>query len=77
MTVLVLTVDQRDSRRTPDRIPDTLAALGDIPMLLPFERTAGDEFQGLVDHPEALPRIVERLLREDAWNVGIGVGEVE
>jgi DNA-binding CsgD family transcriptional regulator len=74
---VVLTVDQRGSRREPDRIPDTLAALADVAMLLPFERTVGDEFQGVLDDPDALPVVVERLLREDAWNIGIGVGAVE
>jgi hypothetical protein len=46
-------------------------------VLLPFERTVGDEFQGVVDDPESLPRIVELLLREDAWNIGIGVGTID
>jgi hypothetical protein len=76
----VLTVDQRGSRRDVDRIPETLAALeglDGVTMLLPFERTVGDEFQGVVDEPESLPRIVELLLREDAWNIGIGIGEIE
>ena len=74
---LVLTVDQRGSRRDVDRIPETLAALDGVAMLLPFERTVGDEFQGVVDDPESLPRIVELLLREDTWNIGIGVGSIE
>ncbi|MCW2772121.1 MAG: hypothetical protein JWN91_447 [Nocardioides sp.] len=73
----VLTVDQRGSRRDVDRIPETLAALDGVPMLLPFERTVGDEFQGVLDEPESLPRVVELLLREDAWNIGIGVGAIE
>jgi hypothetical protein len=77
VTVLVLTVDQRDSRRTPDQIPDTLASLADVSLVLPFERTAGDEFQGVLDDAVALPTIVERLLRHQAWNIGIGAGEVE
>lgn len=77
MAVVVLTVDQRGSRRAADKVPATLATLADVRLLLPFERTVGDEFQGLLDDPEALPSIVERLLREDSWNVGIGVGEVE
>ena len=46
-------------------------------MLRPFERTAGDEFQGVLDDPAALAAVVERLLREDGWNIGIGIGEVE
>src|SRR3954452_24947117 len=77
MRVVVLTVDQRDSRRTPDRIPGTLAALGDLTLRLPFERTVGDEFQGVLDSPGLLAEVVERLLREEAWNIGVGVGPVE
>src|SRR3954452_18626603 len=77
MRVVVLTVDQRDSRRTPDRIPGTLAALGDLTLRLPFERTVGDEFQGVLDSPGLLAEVVERLLREEAWNIGVGVGDVE
>ena len=55
MTVVVLTVDQRGSRRGPDLVPATLAALADRRLLRPFERTAGDEFQGVLDDPAALP----------------------
>ena len=77
MAVVVLTVDQRGSRRSADKIPATLAALADVRLLLPFERTVGDEFQGVLDDPAALPRIVETLLRDDAWNIGIGIGAVE
>ena len=77
MTVAVLTVDQRSSRTTADRVPEAIAALAGMPVLVPFERTAGDEFQGVLDDPGALPRAVEVLLREDAWNIGIGIGDVE
>lgn len=79
MPVAVLTVDQRDSRSGPDRVPDTVTALTrpDAPLLLPFERTAGDEFQGVLDDPTTLSRLVEGLLREDAWNIGIGFGEID
>jgi hypothetical protein len=74
---VVLTVDQRDSRRDVDRVPDALAALDGVPTRLPFERTVGDELQGVLDSPAALPEALERLLRQDAWNVGVGVGLVE
>ncbi len=79
MRVAVLTIDQRGSTRAAatDRVPATLAGLADVGMLRPFERTAGDEFQGVLDDPAALATVVERLLREGSWNVGIGVGEVE
>ena len=79
MRVVVLTIDQRGSSHdaATDQVPATLEALADVEMLRPFERTAGDEFQGVLDDPGALAAVVERLLREDSWNVGIGIGEVE
>jgi hypothetical protein len=79
MRVAVLTIDQRGSTHdaATDRVPETLTALGDIEMLRPFERTAGDEFQGVLDHPPALATVVERLLREESWNIGIGIGQVD
>jgi len=79
MRTVVLTVDQRGStkRTATDQVPATLAALADVGMLRPFERTAGDEFQGVLDDPAALAAVAERLLREDSWNIGIGIGEVE
>jgi hypothetical protein len=79
MRVAVLTIDQRGSSHAAatDRVPATLVALADVAMLRPFERTAGDEFQGVLDDPAALTAVVERLLREESWNVGIGIGEVE
>lgn len=82
MRVVVLTVDQRGSRRraAPDRVPAALsglAGLGGVALLRPFERTAGDEFQGVLHDPVALAPVVERLLREDAWNIGVGIGPVD
>jgi hypothetical protein len=77
MTVAVLTVDQRRSRSGPDRVPEIIDTLGSVPLLRPLERTAGDEFQGVLDDPASLPRIVEALLRQNAWWIGIGFGDVE
>lgn len=77
MTVLVLTVDQRGSRRGPDRVPAVLDRLRDVAVLRVFERTAGDELQGVLDDPASLPAVVEPLLREQAWSIGIGVGPVD
>jgi hypothetical protein len=79
MRVAVLTIDQRGSSHdtATDQVPATLLALADVEMLRPCERTAGDEFQGVLDQPAALAAVVERLLREESWNVGIGIGEVE
>ena len=44
--VVVLTVDQRDSRSHADEVPDLLDRLADAPGLVrPFQRTVGDEVQ--------------------------------
>ncbi len=77
MRVVVLTVDQHGSQTQPDQVPAAIDALTDVPMLLSFQRTAGDEFQGVLDDQAALPLALEPLLRTDAWNIGIGIGEIE
>lgn len=79
-SVAVLTVDQRRSRSGVDRVPEVMAGLAQVPdrpLLRPFERTAGDELQGVVDDPAALAAVVGTLLRDGAWYVGIGIGPVE
>ncbi|SDE60016.1 hypothetical protein SAMN05660485_01243 [Blastococcus fimeti] len=74
----VLTVDQRASRRTPDRVADVLTRLeGSVPVLLGFERTAGDEFQGVLEEPDVVVDVVLGLLREGTWSVGVGAGPVQ
>lgn len=77
MNVAVLTVDQRSSRTSRDRVPEALEALADVALLRPLERTVGDEFQGVLNDPADLARVAELLLREDAWNIGIGFGSVD
>jgi len=75
--VLVLTVDQRSSRSGADLVPRALEATAQVSLLRPLERTAGDEVQGVLDRPEQLPLVLEPLLREDAWHIGLGAGPVE
>jgi len=79
MRAAVLTIDQRGSTEdaATDRVPEALRALADVALLRSFERTAGDEFQGVLDDPAALATVVERLLRDQRWSIGIGIGEVE
>jgi hypothetical protein len=77
MRVVVLTVDQHGSQTEPDQVPAALDALAPVPARLAFQRTAGDEFQGVLDDPAALPVALEHLLRTDVWNIGIGIGEIE
>ena len=73
----VLTVDQRGSRRSTDRVPSVLVALSGVPTLLRFERTAGDEFQGVLDDPAVVVDVVRRLIRSGGWSVGVGAGPVQ
>ncbi len=77
MAAVVLTVDQRGSRGGPDLIPQALAALDGVPTRLAFERTVGDELQGVLDRGDALAAALEILLRADSWNIGVGIGPVE
>lgn len=78
--VYVLTVDQRASRSTGDLVPALLAELNRRPrrtgMLRRFERTAGDEVQGVFSEARAAVDAVVELLRADRWYVGLGVGDV-
>jgi hypothetical protein len=74
----VLTVDQRASRRGPDRVADVLGRLNaDVPTVLGFERTAGDEFQGVLAAPDVVVDVVLRLARLGGWSIGIGAGPVQ
>jgi hypothetical protein len=77
--VTVLTLDQRSSRDRADAVPALLDALATLPRppLLGFERTVGDEVQGVIDDAGAGVEVVARVLRAGSWNVGIGVGEIE
>ncbi|MDP9390064.1 MAG: hypothetical protein M3P89_01420, partial [Actinomycetota bacterium] len=70
----VLTVDQRASRRGSDRVPEALALLsgGGVAPVLAFERTAGDEFQGVLADPADVVDVVVRLVRHGGWSIGVG-----
>jgi hypothetical protein len=71
-------VDQKASRRTADRVADILPKLNAaVATELPFERTAGDEFQGLLKDPENVVDVVLQLVRDGGWSIGIGAGPVQ
>lgn len=74
---MVVTADQRRSRSNPDRVPTALAELGPVRTLLAFERTAGDEIQGLLEEAADLLTAIETLTRLGDWRIGIGIGAVE
>ncbi len=74
----MLTVDQQGSRRGPDRVAGVLRRLADdVPTVLPFERTTGDEFQGVLADPAVVVDVVLRLVREGGWSIGVGAGPVQ
>jgi hypothetical protein len=73
----VLTVDQRASRRGPDRVPDVLRGLSAAAAVLPFERTAGDEIQGMLADAETTVDVVLQLVRDGGWSIGVGAGPVQ
>ena len=76
--MFVVTVDQKGSRRSTDRVDDLLRRLADRPARAhrPFERTAGDEVQGVLTDPVDVVALTLELVRDGGWSVGLGVGPV-
>ena len=74
---IVLIADQVGSRRAPDAVPAALELLAGVDTVLPFERTAGDEIQGLLPDGDAAVRALTLLWRVGAWSIGVGIGAVE
>jgi hypothetical protein len=70
-------VDQRSSQSGPDRVPELLALLADLDPVLPFERSVGDEVQGVLARAGDVVEVAMRALRTGQWYVGIGVGSIE
>ncbi|WP_026554031.1 hypothetical protein [Arthrobacter sp. 35W] len=75
--MFVMTLDQRSSRQGPDLVPQLLDHLADLPAEVPFERSVGDELQGILTEPHAVVEAALRALRSGQWYVGIGIGGVE
>jgi hypothetical protein len=73
----VVIADQVDSRTESDRVPLALEALSRVELLLPYERTAGDEIQGLAATGQAVVTSITALTRLEGWRIGIGVGLVD
>lgn len=77
--MFVITADQIDSRSTADAAAGALRDIGATfasRLLLPPDRTAGDEIQALTDDADAAYRLVLRLTRDGRWSVGLGVGTI-
>lgn len=75
--MFVLTIDQRGSRHGTDRVPELLTALAEVPVVRGFERTVGDEVQGVLDDPDVVVDTALQVLRDGGWSVGIGAGPVD
>lgn len=76
----VMTIDQRKSRISDDLVDPLLARLKadlDFTAVRSFERTAGDEVQGVLNDPAAVVRFALSLAQTGKWSVGIGVGPVK
>ena len=74
---VVLTVDQRSSRAAADAVPALLGRLAPVATLRPFQRTAGDEVQAVLDDADAVVAALRTILRDSGWHVGVGVGPVD
>jgi hypothetical protein len=84
--MIVLTIDQRGSTYAADRVPEVLAELARLTrdregVVVSFERTVGDEVQGVMEAGRAGAEVTVdltlHLLRDQGWSIGIGVGQVE
>ncbi|HEY5820680.1 MAG TPA: transposase [Propionibacteriaceae bacterium] len=73
----VLTVDQIDSRTSGDLVAGVLEQLSTTPTVLPFTRTVGDEFQGLLEDPLSVVDVILSLMRAAHWHIGLGIGSVQ
>jgi DNA-binding transcriptional LysR family regulator len=71
----VLTIDQQGSTTDVDRVPDLIAALRNLTPV-PFERSVGDELQGVVEDAADVVDVALHALRGGHWYVGIGIGMV-
>ncbi|MEZ2390890.1 hypothetical protein AB6813_15370 [bacterium RCC_150] len=74
--MFTLTINQRDSRRSGDLVPQLLKDLRHIPARLDFDRSVEDEVQGIVECPDQAVETALIALRSAEWYVGIGVGPV-
>lgn len=72
----VLTIDQQGSSFDVDRVPGLISSLHRLTPVL-FERSVGDELQGVVDDAAEVVDIALHALRQGFWYVGIGIGTVE
>jgi hypothetical protein len=78
---VVVTIDERRSRRAGGSRAGELARKlnedSDVPTLLPFEVTVGDELQGVLEYPVYVVPALRVIARDAGWWVGIGIGRID
>ena len=74
--MFTLTINQRDSRRDGDLVPQLLKDLRHIPARLDFDRSVEDVVQGIVESSHQAVQTALIALRSGQWYVGIGVGPI-
>jgi hypothetical protein len=77
--MFAITADQVDSRHSDDLVEGELSELTRIGagrLLLPPDRSAGDELQVATEDPATALELVLHLTRGERWSVGLAVGEV-
>lgn len=81
--MFVVTADQRGSTKVGVRVQQLLDSLGsgthswDHALMLPLERTVGDEVQAVLTDARATVDLALALLRMGNWSVGVGAGPVD
>jgi len=75
--VFVFTIDQVASRAGTDQVPNLLTYLQDLCTVIPFGRTVGDELQGVIEDPATAVEAIRRVLDQNNWHVGIGIGPLK
>ncbi|WP_051619860.1 hypothetical protein [Haematomicrobium sanguinis] len=75
-TLFVLTINQRDTATTGDRVDDLIRRLEPVPARIPFSRTVGDETTGVLTDAQAAVDAALLAIRSGNWNIGIGVGSL-
>ena len=79
--MFAVTIDQRSSRSAGDRVPELLELLAeacaDNPPIAGFDRTVGDEVEGLLDDAAGVVAAVRAALAAGDWHIGLGIGSVE
>lgn len=77
-SMIVLTIDQRRSRSSEDKVEALVKqANATVPVVRPFQRTAGDEVQAVLDDATEAIRLAVMMAASGDWSVGLGFGQVE